>query len=114
MFEALAVLSKGGAPGDILAAMGTSLEDALKNLAEMLDKFKTTVSEGNEAQSGILKEVGNAVTGVKNAVTGGGGGAKPGAKETPATLPSKFTVDISRESIAALKKSTNLGGGTNE
>ena len=112
MFEALAVLSKGGAPGDILAAMGTSLEDALKNLAEMLDKFKTTVSEGNEAQGGILKEVGNAVTGVKNAITGGGGGgAKPGAKETPAKLPTKMTVDISPESIAALKKGSSLGGG---
>ena len=111
MFEALAVLSKGGAPGDILAAMGTSLEDALKNLAEMLDKFKTTVSEGNEAQGGILKEVGNAVTGVKNAVMGTDTKTKPGAKETPAKLPTKMTVDISPESIAALKKGSSLGGG---
>lgn len=112
MFEALAVLSKGGSPGDILAQMGSSLEDALKNLATMLEKFKTTVKEGNESQGGILKEVGNAVTGVKNAITGGGGGgAKPSAKETPAKLPSKMTVDISPESIAALKKGSGLGGG---
>ena len=110
MFEALAVLSKGGSPGDILAQMGSSLEDALKNLATMLEKFKTTVKEGNESQGGILKEVGNAVTGVKNAVFGGGA-TKPGAKETPAKLPTKMTVDISPESIAALKKGSGLGGG---
>jgi hypothetical protein len=78
----------------------------------MLEKFKTTVKEGNESQGGILKEVGNAVTGVKNAITGGGGGgAKPSAKETPAKLPSKMTVDISPESIAALKKGSGMGGG---
>jgi hypothetical protein len=111
MFEALAVLSKGGAPGDILAAMGTSLEDALKNLATMLSEFKTTVSEGNEAQGGMLEKVGNAVTGVKNAVMGTDTKTKPGAKETPAKLPTKMTVDISPESIAALKKGSGLGGG---
>ena len=111
MFEALAVLSKGGNPGDILAQMGTSLEEAMKKLAQILETFKTTVKESNDSQGGILKEVGNAVTGVKNAITGGGGGTKPGAKETPAALPSKFTVDISAASIAALKKGSGLGGG---
>ena len=110
MFEALAVLSKGGSPGDILAQMGSSLEDALKNLANMLEKFKTTVKEGNDANGGILESVGKAVTGVKNAITGGGG-TKPDAKETPATFPSKFTVDISAASITALKGTSIMGGG---
>jgi hypothetical protein len=110
MFEALAVLSKGGAPGDILAAMGSSLEDALKNLATMLEKFKTTVKEGNESQGGILKEVGNAVTGVKNAMTGGGGDTKPGA--TPKIeFPTIMTVTLDQKSITALKGKTGMGGG---
>ena len=45
MFEALGVLSEGGEPSDILAAMGQSLESALDNLASMLEEFKQTVGE---------------------------------------------------------------------
>lgn len=111
MFEALAVLSKGGSPGDILAQMGSSLEDALKNLATMLEKFKTTVKEGNESQGGILKDVSNAVTGVKDAVMGTNkSAAKPKTtKDSP--LPKTMVVDISDASIEKLKGSTTFGGG---
>ena len=78
----------------------------------MLSEFKTTVSEGNEANGGLLEKVGNAVTGVKNAVMGTDTKTKTSPKETPAPMPSKFTVDISPASIAALKKGNALGGGT--
>ena len=51
MFEALAVLGEGGDPGDILAAMGESLEEALQNLADMLAQFQTQVGGAMEAQT---------------------------------------------------------------
>lgn len=59
MFEALGVLSEGAEPADILAAMGQSLEDALQNLATMLEEFKGSVAEGVAAQT----ETGGAITG---------------------------------------------------
>lgn len=71
MFEALAVLSEGGEPADILAAMGESLEEALQKLANMLSEFKDTVAEGNASTGGALEGVKNAVGGVVSAVTGG-------------------------------------------
>jgi hypothetical protein len=46
MFEALAALTHGGEPADILAQMGASLEDALQNLADMLTEFKGSVEQG--------------------------------------------------------------------
>jgi|TARA_B100000767_G_C19777521_1_gene543585 hypothetical protein len=78
MFEALAVLSSQDSPDDILAAMGESLEKALENLAEMIEKFKTTVSEGNAENATILESAAGAVGGAIGAfgrgITGGGGG----------------------------------------
>ena len=69
MFEALGVLSHGGSPGDVLAQMGESLEDALNNLASMLNEFKDTVQAGNEEQGGIISKIGDTIS----KVTGIGG-----------------------------------------
>ena len=79
MFEALAVLAEGGeSPEDILEAMGESLETALNNLADMLEEFRTTVSEGNEAQQGLIGQIaavpGQIVGGLVDGVTGRGRG----------------------------------------
>lgn len=79
MFEALAVLAEGGeSPEDILEAMGESLETALQNLTDMLESFRTTVSEGNEAQQGLLGQIaavpGQIVGGLVDGVTGRGRG----------------------------------------
>lgn len=48
MFEALAVLSKGGDPSDILAEMGESLETAMQRLADILQEFQGAVEANNE------------------------------------------------------------------
>lgn len=77
MFEALGVLSNGGEPSDILAQMGESLSEALQNLSEMLGEFKNTVSEGNEAQGGILSSIGDTVSDLGKSVGIGGGSNKP-------------------------------------
>ncbi len=81
MFEALAVLAKGGdGPEDILENMGESLSKALDNLTEMLESFRTTVETGNEQTSGILdgvgRTVGSAVGAFRDAVTGGSGNSE--------------------------------------
>jgi hypothetical protein len=108
MFEALAVLSKGGNPGDILAQMGQSLESALENLAEMLENFRSTVQEGNEQNADALKKVGNAVSGAGGS---GGKGASQG-KDTPSIkFPDKMKVSLDQASINAIKAGS-LGGGT--
>jgi len=78
MFEALAVLSSQDSPDDILAAMGESLEKALENLAEMIEKFKSSVSEGNAENAGILEKaaggLGKTIGAFTSGVTGGGSG----------------------------------------
>lgn len=105
MFEALGVLSKGGSPGDILAQMGESLEDALDNLAEMLENFRSTVQEGNEQNTGVIEKMGNAVS---NMV-----GSNSGSSSSPAPkieFPSKMVVSLDRKSIDAIKED-GLGGG---
>lgn len=82
MFEALGVLSEGGEPADILAAMGESLEVAMQRLADILMEFQTSVGDAQDAQGGLLSEIaslpGKLVGGVVNGVTGGGsdGGAE--------------------------------------
>ena len=101
MFEALAVLSKGGSPSDVLAQMGQSLESALENLAEMLENFRSTVQEGNEQNTGVLEKVGNAVS---NAVGGKSGGSSSSA---PVQFPKTMTVTIDSGQWATLSK----GGG---
>lgn len=84
MFEALGVLSNGGEPSDILAQMGESLSEALQNLSEMLGEFKNTVSEGNEAQGGILSSIGDTVSDLGKSVGIGGGSNKPAPVQQPA------------------------------
>ena len=82
MFEALGVLSEGGEPADILAAMGESLEVAMQRLADILMEFQTSVGDAQDAQGGLLSEIaslpGKLVGGVVNGVSGGGsdGGAE--------------------------------------
>ena len=71
MFEALAVLGEGGDPGDILAAMGESLEEALNNLADLLTEFRGTVEEGVTAQT---EATGGLLGAVQSFIPGGGGG----------------------------------------
>ena len=75
MFEALGVLSNGGSASDILEKMGESLEDALNNLVEMLEQFKTAVGESVEGNQsvveGVASTVGGAVGAFRDAVTGG-------------------------------------------
>lgn len=77
MFEALAVLASGDSPDDILAAMGESLEDALQNLADMIEQFKTSVGEGNAENASILEKaaggIGGAIGAFRDGISGGGG-----------------------------------------
>ena len=72
MFEALAVLGEGGDPGDILAAMGESLEEALQNLADMLGEFQSSVAENSASTGGALDGLKD---GIKK-MTGVGGGSR--------------------------------------
>ena len=106
MFEALAVLSKGGSPSDVLSQMGESLEDALDNLAEMLENFRSTVEEGNEQNTGIIEKVGNAVSNMFGS-NSGGSSSSPAPK---INFPSKMVVSLDRKSIDAIKED-GLGGG---
>ena len=110
MFEALAVLSNGGSPGDVLAQMGESLEAALENLATMLSEFKDTVKEGNEEQGGIISKIGDTIS----KVTGIGGkkGNDSGSKQAAAAFPSKMIVTIDQASIEKLTSGGfNFGSG---
>lgn len=70
MFEALAVLGQGGAPEDILASMGESLETALQNLANMLEEFKSTVGDGMNATAESGGLLAGAVDGIRSAFSG--------------------------------------------
>ena len=81
MFEALAALSQGGEPADILAEMGESLEQALQNLADMLGEFKSSVGEGMAATaesgglvSGAIDKLGGFFSGGGSASSGGDNG----------------------------------------
>ena len=81
MFEALAALSQGGEPADILAEMGESLEQALQNLADMLGEFKSSVGEGMAATaqsgglvSGAIDKLGGMFSGGRSASSGGDNG----------------------------------------
>ena len=95
MFEALGVLSNGGEPSDILAQMGESLEEALQNLANMLQEFQGAVTSGNE---GILDATGK-MTAAAGSIQSSGGTNKPGVAQTPS--PSDGTV------VAAIKQLQN-------
>ena len=98
MFEALAVLSKGGSPGDILAKMGQSLEEAMEKLADILQEFKQTVEDQNDGDGGGTNPVG-----------GGGGDNKNNPKAPAIKFPETMRVTIDDASINKLKGS----GGKN-
>ena len=85
MFEALGILSNGGEPADILAQMGESLEDALQNLATMLEEFKGSVADGSAAQV----ESGNKISSAVGKFMAGG---SPGGSATPASSGSNDDV----------------------
>ena len=94
MFEALAVLSKGGSPGDILAKMGQSLEEAMQKLADILQEFKQTVEDQNDGDGGGTNPVGD----------GGGGGDNKNNPKAPAVkFPDKMLVTLDQASISAIK-----------
>lgn len=106
MFEALAVLSKGGSPSDVLAQMGESLEDALDNLAEMLENFRSTVQEGNEQNVGMIERVGNTVS----KVFGGGGGDAGQSKATQQQAPPEVDVSSIVAAIEDLESTLTARG----
>lgn len=95
MFEALGVLSQGGEPTDILASMGESLEEALQNLATMLEDFKGSVAEGSAAQV----ESGNKITSAVGKFFGGGG-----SSGGPATSASAGSSDDVVAAVNQLQK----------
>ena len=119
MFEALGVLSHGGSPGDVLAKMGESLEDALENLATMLNDFKDTVKEGNEEQGGIISKIGDTITKITGIGISGkkdsGSNSKPASsnsKQAAAAFPTTMTVTIDQRSIDKLTSGGfNFGSG---
>ena len=78
MFEALGVLSNGGEPSDILAAMGESLEEALQNLADMLGEFQSSVAENSATTGGALDGLKD---GIKK-LTGGGSKSSGGNRSS--------------------------------
>tara|TARA_Y100000287_G_scaffold182444_1_gene180001 strand:+ start:3167 stop:6409 length:3243 start_codon:yes stop_codon:yes gene_type:complete len=86
MFEALAVLSQGGEPTDILESMGESLEQALQNLADMLAEFKTTVGDGMAATAESGGLISGAIDGVKSFISGGRSGGSSSGGDSAATV----------------------------
>ena len=105
MFEALAVLSDGGEPTDILAQMGESLEEAMQNLANILQEFKDATGEAGEQNASVLEKVGNAVSNMFSSNSGGSSSPAP-----KINFPSKMVVSLDRKSIDAIKED-GLGGG---
>ena len=87
MFEALAVLSKGGDPSDILAEMGESLEVAMQRLADILQEFQSSVQANTDSQGGFFEELGDAA---RNLLPGGGSGSS----STTVDMPSQMSVKI--------------------
>jgi len=85
--------------------MGESLEDALNNLATMLNEFKDTVQAGNEEQGGIISKIGDTIS----KVTGIGGSSSSSSSKSQ-SMPSKMTVTLDAASISQLKKG-GFGGG---
>jgi len=87
MFEALAVLSKGGDPSDILAEMGESLEVAMQRLADILQEFQSSVQANTDSQGGFFQELGDAA---RNLLPGGGSESS----STTVDMPSQMSVKI--------------------
>jgi len=78
--------------------MGESLEDALDNLAEMLENFRSTVQEGNEQNVGIIERVGNTVSNMFGSNSGGS------SSSAPVQFPKTMTVTIDSSQWATLSK----------
>jgi membrane-bound inhibitor of C-type lysozyme len=108
MFEALAVLSKGGSPGDILAQMGESLESAMQRLANMLEEFKGSVEESGASNNMAFEGITNAVNSVGSAMTPMRDNVI--ASQSPIQFPTKMKVSLDQISIDALRD-TGFGGG---
>lgn len=106
MFEALAILADGGEPADILAQMGESLEEAMQNLADILQEFKDATGEAGQQNASVIEKVGNAVSSMFGS-NSGGGSSSPAPK---IQFPSKMVVSLDRKSIDAIKED-GLGGG---
>ena len=104
MFEALAVLSDGGQPSDILAQMGESLEEAMQNLADILQDFKNAAGEAGQQSTGAMEKVVDAVSKIK----GNSGGSSSSTPQIQ--FPSKMVVSLDRKSIDAIKED-GMGGG---
>ena len=96
MFEALAVLGEGGDPGDILAAMGESLEEALNNLANLLTEFKGTVEEGVTAQTEATGGLSGIIQSISQGGTGGGQNVKVDNDEVVAAVKNLQSVLVSQ------------------
>ena len=99
MFEALAVLSKGGEPGDILAQMGQSLEEAMQKLADILQEFRTVVENQNENEN--PGPGGGPLGFAKNLLNG------PDPKTPAIKFPDKMLVTLDQASIQAIKKGSS-------
>jgi len=109
MFEALAVLSEGGEPADILAAMGDSLEAAMQRLADMLQEFKGSVEEnttGSANGQSNMEKILDKFNPLSNGNSGNSGNS-PSIK-----FPSKMIVTLDSQSVSAIKSSNNFGGGS--
>ena len=113
MFEALATLSNGADPGDILAQMGESLETALQNLADMLTEFKGAVEEGVNSQTsatGGLSEIlskFNPLNMVK-----GGGSSSSNASSSGSPDNSDVVAAISKLQTTLISKGIKLKGNS--
>lgn len=99
MFEALAVLSEGGNPNDILAKMGESLEEAMWNLGEMLQ----TVANSMQANTDQMAETSMGSDG-SNAEGGDGGGTFLNSSGN-VRMPSQMAVKITNlQALARVMK----------
>ena len=99
MFEALAVLSEGGNPNDILAKMGESLEEAMWNLGEMLQ----TVASSMQANTDQMAETSMGSDG-SNAADDGGS-SNSGGSVGSVRMPSQMAVKITNlQALARVMK----------
>ena len=85
--------------------MGESLEEAMQNLANILQEFKDATGEAGEQNASVLEKVGNAVSNMFSSNSGGSSSPAPKIQ-----FPSKMVVSLDRKSIDAIKED-GMGGG---